>query len=60
MRIGKKLRVLVVDDTIVYRKSVSDVLSLIPGIEVVGVAHNGKIAMSKIVNLKPRKKIEVL
>jgi len=53
MIIGKKLRVLVVDDTIVYRKAVSDVLAEIPGIEVVGVAHNGKIAMSKIVSLKP-------
>jgi two-component system chemotaxis response regulator CheB len=53
MFIGKKLRVLVVDDTIVYRKAVSDVLSEIPGIEVVGVAHNGKIAMSKITTLKP-------
>jgi len=53
MLIGKKLRVLVVDDTIVYRKAVSDVLALIPGVEVVGVAHNGKIAMSKIATLKP-------
>lgn len=53
MLIGKKLRVLVVDDTIVYRKAVSDVLAEIPGIEVVGVAHNGKIAMSKIATLKP-------
>lgn len=53
MLIGKKLRVLVVDDTIVYRKAVSDVLSEIPGVEVVGVAHNGKIAMSKIATLKP-------
>ncbi len=53
MIIGKKLRVLVVDDTIVYRKAVSDVLSEIPGVEVVGVAHNGKIAMSKIATLKP-------
>ena len=49
----KKLRVLVVDDTIVYRKAVSDILALIPGVEVVGVAHNGKIAMSKIASLKP-------
>jgi two-component system chemotaxis response regulator CheB len=49
----KKLRVLVVDDTIVYRKAVSDILAEIPGIEVVGVAHNGKIAMSKIATLKP-------
>ncbi len=53
MLIGKKLRVLVVDDTIVYRKAVSDILSEIPGVEVVGVAHNGKIAMSKIATLKP-------
>jgi len=53
MLIGKKLRVLVVDDTIVYRKAVSDVLAEIPGVEVVGVAHNGKIAMSKVATLKP-------
>jgi len=53
MILGHKLRVLVVDDTIVYRKSVSDILAEIPGVEVVGVAHNGKIAMSKIVSLKP-------
>lgn len=53
MIIGKKLRVLVVDDTIVYRTAVSNVLSEIPGVEVVGVAHNGKIAMSKIATLKP-------
>jgi len=49
----KKLRVLVVDDTIVYRKAVSDILAEIPGVEVVGIAHNGKIAMSKIATLKP-------
>jgi two-component system chemotaxis response regulator CheB len=49
----KKIKVLVVDDTIVYRKAVSDVLQEIPGVEVVGVAHNGKIAMSKIRTLKP-------
>jgi len=49
----KKIKVLVVDDTIVYRKAVSDVLSEIPGVEVVGVAHNGKIALSKIKTLKP-------
>jgi two-component system, chemotaxis family, protein-glutamate methylesterase/glutaminase len=47
------LRVLVVDDTVVYRKTVSDVLAEIPGIEVVGTANNGKIAMMKIASLKP-------
>ncbi len=51
--LGKKIKVLVVDDTIVYRKAVSDILSEMPGIEVVGVAHNGKIAVSKIQTLKP-------
>ncbi|WP_035246145.1 protein-glutamate methylesterase/protein-glutamine glutaminase [Desulfogranum mediterraneum] len=49
----KKIRTLVVDDTIVYRKAVSDILGEIPGVEVVGVAHNGKIAVSKIKSLKP-------
>lgn len=51
--INKKVRVLVVDDTIVYRKAVSDILEELPEVEVVGVAHNGKIAMSKIKTLKP-------
>lgn len=50
---AKKIKVLVVDDTIVYRKAVSDVLQEIPGVEVVGVAHNGKIALSKVRTLKP-------
>ncbi len=52
--IGRKnLRVLVVDDTIVYRKAVSDIIGEIPGVELAGVAHNGEIALSKIKTLKP-------
>jgi two-component system chemotaxis response regulator CheB len=47
------LKVLVVDDTIIYRKIVGDVLKAIPGVEVVGTANNGKIALSKINTLKP-------
>lgn len=47
------LRVLIVDDTVTYRKMVSEVLSDIEGIEVVGVASNGKIALSKIEQLRP-------
>ena len=46
-------RVLVVDDTIVYRKAVSDIIAEIPGVELAGVAHNGKIALAKIQTLKP-------
>jgi len=49
----RKLRVLVVDDTIVYRKSVSDIIAEIPGVELAGVAHNGKIALEKIASTKP-------
>jgi len=52
--IGRKnLRVLVVDDTIVYRKAISDIIEEMPGVELAGVAHNGKIALSKIKLLKP-------
>ena len=49
----RPLKVLIVDDTIVYRKIVSDVLSDLPGIEVVGSAYNGKAAINKIASLKP-------
>ncbi|WP_291322520.1 chemotaxis response regulator protein-glutamate methylesterase [Desulfonatronospira sp.] len=48
-----KLKVLVVDDTIVYRKILSDVLGEFPDVEVIGTASNGKIAMSRIESLKP-------
>ncbi|MFN2267056.1 MAG: chemotaxis response regulator protein-glutamate methylesterase [Desulfonatronovibrio sp.] len=48
-----KLRVMVVDDTIVYRKIISDVLNNYPDVEVVGAASNGKIALSRIESLKP-------
>lgn len=47
------LRVLVVDDTVIYRKIVSDVLAEVPGVEVVGTAFNGKSAMARIAALKP-------
>lgn len=47
------LRVLVVDDTIMYRKVVGDILAEMPGIEVVGTANNGKIALTRIASLKP-------
>ncbi len=49
----KSIKAVVVDDTIVYRKVVGDVLKSIPGIDVVGTANNGKIALSKIKTLKP-------
>lgn len=48
-----KIRVLVVDDSVVIRKMLTDVLKSDPDIEVVGIAHNGRIALAKIPQLKP-------
>ena len=47
------IRVLVVDDSVVVRKIVTDVLSEDPGIEVVGTAVNGRIAVGKLEQLRP-------
>lgn len=47
------IRVMVVDDSVVVRKIVTDVLSGDPAIEVVGTAVNGKVAVSKLEQLKP-------
>lgn len=49
----RPLRILVVDDTVIFRKAISDILAELPDVEVVGIAHNGKIAISKIASLKP-------
>lgn len=49
----QKLRVLIVDDSTVIRRLLSEALSSDPEIEVVGVAANGKIALSKLPQLKP-------
>lgn len=51
--VGSPLKVLVVDDTIFYRKIVSDVLAELPGIQVVGTAANGKMAVYRIDRLRP-------
>jgi two-component system chemotaxis response regulator CheB len=47
------ISILVVDDTILYRRLVSDIASAVPGVRVVGTASNGKIALSRIAMLKP-------
>lgn len=48
-----RLRVLVVDDSVVIRKLVTTALSEDPQIEVVGTAANGAIALQRIQQLKP-------
>jgi two-component system chemotaxis response regulator CheB len=47
------MRVLVVDDTVVFRRIVSEALAGVPGVEVVGTASNGKLAMARIAALQP-------
>ena len=41
-------RILVVDDSVVVRKLVTEHLGAVPGLEVIGTAANGKIALRKI------------
>jgi two-component system chemotaxis response regulator CheB len=47
------IRVMVVDDSVVVRKIVTDVLSEDPAIEVVGTAVNGRVALAKLDQLQP-------
>jgi len=49
---GKK-RVLIVDDAVVVRKTLSDAIAGDPDLEVVGTAGNGRIALAKFPALKP-------
>lgn len=50
---GDRIRVLVVDDSVVIRRLVTDVLEADPQVEVVGIAQNGRIAIDKVAELKP-------
>jgi two-component system chemotaxis response regulator CheB len=48
-----RIRVLVVDDSVVIRKIVSDLLAEDPDIEVIGTAVNGRAGVQKAALLKP-------
>ncbi|MBL7647288.1 MAG: chemotaxis response regulator protein-glutamate methylesterase [Candidatus Hydrogenedentes bacterium] len=48
-----ELRVVVADDAILFRRVMEQVLGSLPGVEVVGLAQNGKIALQKVQELKP-------
>jgi len=50
---AEKVRVLVVDDSLIYRKVVRDVLAAFPHVEVVGSAANGRMAIEKIEQFSP-------
>lgn len=49
----KKIRVLVVDDTAVMRKLVSEVIERDPDLEVAAVASNGKIGLQRVPQVNP-------
>jgi two-component system, chemotaxis family, protein-glutamate methylesterase/glutaminase len=49
----RKIRILVVDDSVVIRRMVTDALAADPGLEVAGSAANGRIALSKIPQVNP-------
>ena len=42
------LKILIVDDTVVYRRILSEVVGAVPGAVVAGTAPNGKIALEKM------------
>ncbi len=48
-----KIRILIVDDSVVVRRMVSDVLAAAPQLEVAGIAANGRIALAKIPQVNP-------
>jgi len=50
---GNRIRVLVVDDSVVIRRLVTHALEQEPALEVVGFASNGSIALSRIPQLNP-------
>lgn len=49
----RKIRILVVDDSVVIRRMLTAVLSEDPQLEIAGVAANGRIALSKIPQVNP-------
>ena len=49
----RKARVLIVDDSVVIRRMLSDILAQDPQIEVAGIAANGRIALAKLPQIAP-------
>jgi two-component system, chemotaxis family, protein-glutamate methylesterase/glutaminase len=48
-----KIRILIVDDSVVVRRMVADLLSSDPALEVAGTAPNGRIALAKLPQVNP-------
>ena len=52
-RLGRRIRVLVIDDSALVRKAISEALALDPELEVVGTAPDPYVAREKIARLDP-------
>ena len=50
---GTRIRILIVDDSVVIRRLIKEILDADNRLEVVGVAHNGQVAVAKVDELKP-------
>jgi|688.fasta_scaffold67083_5 two-component system chemotaxis response regulator CheB len=50
---GRRIAVLVADDSALYRQMLLNVLSHVPGVDVVGVAHDGLDAVAQAESLRP-------
>ena len=50
---GERIRVMVVDDSVVIRRLVTHALEQVPNVEVVGTASNGAIGLQRIKQLNP-------
>jgi two-component system chemotaxis response regulator CheB len=48
-----RIRILVVDDAVVFRRALADELSADPALEVVGTAANGRLALARMPQLAP-------
>ena len=47
------VRVLVADDSVIFRRVITETLESIPDVEVVGSAPNGKLTLQRVKELKP-------
>jgi two-component system, chemotaxis family, protein-glutamate methylesterase/glutaminase len=50
---GPRTRVLIVDDAVVIRRMLTDIIGADPGLDVVGAASNGRLALARIPQVNP-------
>lgn len=48
LNMSKKLKVLIADDSVVYRSQIRSALETVAGVEIVGTASNGRLALDRL------------